>query len=632
MAFQLAEAYVDVPARLGSLDRGLSEAKSRIRRFQEASGRLARRAGMATAAIGTALGGAFYYFTKAASTAVETENRFHATFKEHAPAYRAWAEEYAEATGFAATSVQSWLAYLQDTFVPLGISRDLSAKLSRQLVTLAGDVASFKDVDPDKVIQDFTSAISGAHRAVRSYGIRITQALMETYAYNEGIAEQGAELTETQKVMARYGIIMEATQDAQGDLARTAGTVANRARRMRGQYSAFREAIGRAFLPVAADLLTFGADVVKSWREWAEANERLIRGVLLAGGALVAFTGSVAVAAGIVWGLTTAFTTLHAVALGIPSVLKTVSGAIVTLGSVALGTSVSLGSLSGILSAGTLTSALASLKGALAGAAGALGAFAAGLGVLLALPIIAGGVWTFADAVTDADLGIIEWAESIEWIDGLITELTAGAQRAAGAIRGAFASLIPGGKDFSDYMEEAEERARATWQIYRDNRRAAAREAKRAGEEESEASKKAAGLMRKAIEKAAKYQEDVFQDVAAQSKEMTDKMIAQQEEVQQASQNAASSIERDQEEIRSSFRRTQEQEAQLVGAYESALRRRLGFLPGTIATEVERHPGAVRNQTQEEQLKIQGEQLARLERIDRNIEESRGEPGGKYGP
>ena len=44
------------------------------------------------------------------------------------------------------------MAGLQDTFVPLGIARDEAAELSKSLVTLAVDVASFNNTADADVI------------------------------------------------------------------------------------------------------------------------------------------------------------------------------------------------------------------------------------------------------------------------------------------------------------------------------------------------------------------------------------------------------------------------------------------------------------------------------------------------
>jgi len=116
---------------------------------------------------------------------------------------------------------------LQDTFVPMGFARDQASGLSVKLVKLATDVASFSNAQDVDVLQDFQSALVGQSETVRKYGIVITEARVKQVAYQQGIADIGKELTEQQKLQARMAILFSDTSDAQGDAARTAGSLAN---------------------------------------------------------------------------------------------------------------------------------------------------------------------------------------------------------------------------------------------------------------------------------------------------------------------------------------------------------------------------------------------------------------------
>ena len=89
---------------------------------------------------------------RTASAAEETQAKFDTVFKELAGSANHWAEDFGDSVGRATQDVQSWMAGLQDTFVPLGIARDEAAELSKSLVTLAVDVASFNNTADADVI------------------------------------------------------------------------------------------------------------------------------------------------------------------------------------------------------------------------------------------------------------------------------------------------------------------------------------------------------------------------------------------------------------------------------------------------------------------------------------------------
>ena len=79
--------------------------------------------------------------------------------------------------------------------------------MSKTLVELAVDVGSFKNIASDReVIDSFTSAIVGNHRAVRAYGVVLTNATIEQAAMEAGIRKTFKELTELEKVQ-RLGTI-----------------------------------------------------------------------------------------------------------------------------------------------------------------------------------------------------------------------------------------------------------------------------------------------------------------------------------------------------------------------------------------------------------------------------------------
>jgi hypothetical protein len=188
--------------------------------------------------------------TAAASRAQETMNLFNTVFAENSAATAKWADNFARDVGRSKTEVKEWAASLQDTFVPLGFARDRAAELSKTLVELAVDVGSFKNIASDReVIDAFTSAVVGNHRAVRAYGVVITNATIEGAAFKAGIKKTFTELTELEKVQLRYNLILAGTLDAQGDAIKTADNYANRVKKLKGQMTDLAETVGNSLLP-----------------------------------------------------------------------------------------------------------------------------------------------------------------------------------------------------------------------------------------------------------------------------------------------------------------------------------------------------------------------------------------------
>lgn len=208
------------------------------------------------------VGGGLYAFTrgfgsmiKAASSAEETQAKFNTVFKNLSDQANAWAESFGKSVGRSERDIKSWMARLQDTFVPLGISRDEALKLAQSLTTLAVDVASFNDAADADVIRDFTSALVGNHETVRKFGIIISETALKQEAMRRGINKTYKELTDLEKVQLRYNLILAGTSDAQGDALRTSGSYANQVKRLLANVDNLKVSMGEEFLPVLTDFV-----------------------------------------------------------------------------------------------------------------------------------------------------------------------------------------------------------------------------------------------------------------------------------------------------------------------------------------------------------------------------------------
>ncbi|HKV68028.1 MAG TPA: hypothetical protein VJN72_08050, partial [Gaiellales bacterium] len=140
-------------------------------------------------------------------------------------------------------------------FSTIGLGAGDTAKMSKQMVQLAGDMASFHDQDPTEMLDKLRSGLSGEAEPLRRFGVLISEAAVKAEAYRKGIAKQGADLTEAQKVQARYALIMEQTTKAQGDFARTGDSVANQQRTVAAETQNLAAAFGQALLPAAKAFL-----------------------------------------------------------------------------------------------------------------------------------------------------------------------------------------------------------------------------------------------------------------------------------------------------------------------------------------------------------------------------------------
>lgn len=129
-----------------------------------------------------------------------------------------------------------------------GVAQDAASKMSISLAGLAGDIASFYNIDTDTAFQKIRSGISGEIEPLRQLGINLSVANMEAYALSRGITTSYNAMSQAEKVALRYNYLMSVTGDAQGDFARTSGTWANQVRLLTLNFQSLSAVIGQGLI------------------------------------------------------------------------------------------------------------------------------------------------------------------------------------------------------------------------------------------------------------------------------------------------------------------------------------------------------------------------------------------------
>ncbi len=215
-------------------------------------------------------------FVKAAADAEETNSKFNVVFRDQADAVREWAKEFAGATGRSTIENIKFLASVQDLFVPLGVTRDKAADLSKSVVTLATDMSSFNNLPTADVIRDIQSALVGNHETVRKYGVVLDEATVNQELLNMGIVGGNKAATAAEKALARLNLIMAGTTDAQGDAIRTADSFTNRFRALKSSIIDLSESFGNLLLPTIQKLVEGITKAVKFVDALDEDQKKLI--------------------------------------------------------------------------------------------------------------------------------------------------------------------------------------------------------------------------------------------------------------------------------------------------------------------------------------------------------------------
>lgn len=289
--------------------------------------------------------------TKMAMDAVESENLFEVSMGAMANEARKWSEETSKALGLNAYNVRKNVATYNSMLTSMGLTSQEALKMSEGLTQLSYDMASFYNLKPEEAFEKLKSGISGEAEPLKALGILVNDNTVKTYAYTHGIAKQGEALTEQQKVMARYGVIMESTKNAQGDLARTMDSPTNKLRIMKEQAEQLGIQFGQILIPVLEKLIGIIKPLMDKFQGMSKEQQEMIVKI----GLVVAAVGPII---GIIGKVISIAGTLSTIIGSLSGAMATAGGVSAVLGSAFTALTGSIGiatlAISGIVAAGIL--------------------------------------------------------------------------------------------------------------------------------------------------------------------------------------------------------------------------------------------------------------------------------------
>lgn len=139
----------------------------------------------------------------------------------------------------------------------VGQTGEISLAASQSLTALAGDISSLFNQDYSTVMSNLQSGLIGQSRALYKYGIDITNATLQTYAYEMGLSKAVSEMTQAEKMQLRLIAILDQSKVAWGDLANTINSPSNMIRQFKNNIAELGMTIGQLFMPILSKVLPF---------------------------------------------------------------------------------------------------------------------------------------------------------------------------------------------------------------------------------------------------------------------------------------------------------------------------------------------------------------------------------------
>ena len=193
---------------------------------------------------------------KNASNLQEVQNVVDVTFEESAGIINDWATKAASAYGMSELSAKQYTGTIGAMFKSMGLADEQVLSMSTDMVGLAGDFASFYNLEHEEAFNKIRAGISGETEPLKQLGINMSVVNLEAFALSQGIDKTYSSMTQAEQATLRYNYLMSVSADAQGDFARTSGSYANQLRIAQLNMENLATGIGAKLLPICNEALT----------------------------------------------------------------------------------------------------------------------------------------------------------------------------------------------------------------------------------------------------------------------------------------------------------------------------------------------------------------------------------------
>lgn len=214
-----------------------------------------------------------------ASDLAEVQNVVDVTFGSATEAINSWSKECLAAYGMNEVSAKRYAGTIGAMLKSSGLAGDAIVDMSKDMVGLAGDMASFYNLDLETAFEKIRSGISGETEPLKQLGINMSVANLEAYALSQGITTAYNEMSQAEQVMLRYNYLMSTTADAQGDFARTQDSYANQTRLLSESWLEFTSVMAEQLLPVLTTIVSWLNNIVAFLTENADMVSAVLVGL-----------------------------------------------------------------------------------------------------------------------------------------------------------------------------------------------------------------------------------------------------------------------------------------------------------------------------------------------------------------
>lgn len=199
-----------------------------------------------------------------ASDLKEVKNVVDTTFGKSSKTIDNWSKNALKSFGIGELQAKQFNGTLGAMMKTAGFSGNTLAKMTTDISGLAGDIASFRNMEPQEAFEKLKSIVTGSSEPVEELGLDFRVASLEAYAMSKGIKKAYSDMSNAEQIQLRYNYTMEKTKDMQGDFSKTNKEFANQLRIAKAQLKQLGASIASYVLPFVNKLLNVFNECMES--------------------------------------------------------------------------------------------------------------------------------------------------------------------------------------------------------------------------------------------------------------------------------------------------------------------------------------------------------------------------------
>lgn len=190
-----------------------------------------------------------------ASDIQEVQNVVDVAFKDMSYKMEQFADTCIQQFGLSKLSAKQMGSTFMAMAANMVPSMEKASDMAIALTGRAADMASFYNKTAEETATALKAVFTGETEVLKQYGVIMTEANLQEYAYQKGIKKKISAMTQAEKVQLRYNYVMEQTALAADDFERTSDSWANQTRILSEQFKELLSILGSGLITVLTPVI-----------------------------------------------------------------------------------------------------------------------------------------------------------------------------------------------------------------------------------------------------------------------------------------------------------------------------------------------------------------------------------------